>query len=96
MAITKEISVSKVEVVGGWNIQVRSDIIIKEDNNEISRTYNRHVLVPFTSTKSSGTWVHTATDISGEDATVQAIANAVWTDSVKGDYKTWYEANNEA
>ena len=38
-------------------------------------------------------WTHTATDISGEDAMVQAIANAAWTDSVKAEYKTWAEAN---
>ena len=28
-------------------------------------------------------------DISGEDAEVQAVANAVWTDAVKAAYKTW-------
>ena len=38
-------------------------------------------------------WTHTATDISGEDADVQAICNAAWTDSVKTAYKTWAEAN---
>ena len=39
-------------------------------------------------------WTHTATDISGEDASVKAIANAVWTDSVKADYKTWRESQS--
>jgi hypothetical protein len=37
-------------------------------------------------------WTYTATDISGEEASVQAIANAVWTDAVKEAYKTWAEA----
>jgi hypothetical protein len=30
-------------------------------------------------------------DISGEDAEVQAVANAVWTDSVKAAWKTYQD-----
>ena len=75
---------------------------------ELTRSFHRHVLKPFLSTfkkkdndsrlpelDSDGKkqWTHTATDISGEDAMVQAIANAAWTDSVKAEYKTWAEAN---
>jgi len=37
-------------------------------------------------------WAHTATDISGEAASVQAIANAAWTDDVKNAYKAMREA----
>ena len=37
-------------------------------------------------------WAHTATDISGEAASVQAIANAAWTDDVKAAYKAAQEA----
>ena len=38
------------------------------------------------------TWsIQVATDISGEDASVQAMANAVWTDTVKANYKTFRE-----
>ena len=78
MAITKETENDKIEVVNKWNIQVRTATVIKEDGTEISRNYHRHVLQPFTSSfveDSSGdkTWTHTATDISGEDADVQAI-----------------------
>ena len=91
MAITKSIEVPKIEVVNSWNVQVASDTVILEDNVEISRSRHRHVLVPFTSTVDGDTWTHTATDISGEDASVQAIANAVWTDAVKEAYKTWAE-----
>ena len=36
-------------------------------------------------------WAHNATDISGEAASVQAIANAAWTDDVKAAYKTFRE-----
>jgi len=70
MAITKETVVEKVEVIGKWNIQVATDTIIKEDDTEISRSRHRHVL-------------HPDMDISGENAEVQAIANAAWTDDVK-------------
>ena len=93
MAITKEAVIEKIEVVSSWNIQVATDTVIKEDGTEISRSRHRHVLVPFASSKDSDDkWTHTATDISGEDSAVQAIANAAWTDTVKANYKTFVEA----
>mgnify|MGYP003652109297 FL=1 len=92
MAITKEAVVEKIEVVQTWHIQVATDTVIKEDDVEISRSRHRHVLQPFSSSVDGDTWTHTATDITGEDASVQAIANAVWTDAVKEAYKTWAEA----
>ena len=71
MAITKETKVEKIEVVGDYKaVQVATDTVIKEDGTEISRSRHRHV-------------VHPDMDISGEDAEVQAVANAVWTDAVK-------------
>ena len=92
MAITKTTEVPKIEVVNFWNIQVATDTVILENDLEISRSRHRHVLVPFTSSKDEdGNWTHTATDISGEDASVQAIANAAWTDTVKANYKTFVE-----
>jgi hypothetical protein len=93
MAIVKETEIGKIEVVGGWNIQVATDTVIKEDGTEISRSRHRHVLQPFTSSKDSdGKWTHTDTKISGEEVAVRAIANAAWTDTVKANYKTWKEA----
>jgi len=94
MAITKEIEISKIEVVNTWSIQVAMDTVIKEDDTEISRSKHRHVLKPYSgSTKDSDDkWTHTATDISAEASQVQAVANAVWTDDVKAAYKTWAEA----
>ena len=96
--ITKEIEYDKIEVVNTWNIQVRQATKIMEEQSdgskkELTRSFHRHVLVPFSSSKDSdGKWTHTATDISGEDASVQAIANAAWTDSVKTAYKTFRES----
>ena len=37
-------------------------------------------------------WAHNATDISGEAASVQAIATAAWTNDVKAAYKAMREA----
>ena len=92
MAITKSIEIAKVEVVQKWIIQVATDTVILEDDVEISRSRHRTSIVPFSSSVDGDTWTHTATDISGEDASVQAIANAVWTDAVKASYKTWAES----
>ena len=92
MAITKETVIEKIEVVGSWNVQVATDTVIKEDGTEISRSRHRHVLQPCTSSKDSDDkWTHTATDISAEDAQVQSIANAIWTDTIKANYKTFVE-----
>ena len=93
MAITKETEIPKIEVVGGWNVQVATDTVIKEDDKEISRSRHRHVLQPCTSSKGEdGKWTHTDTDISKEASEVQAVANAVWTDTVKANYKTFVES----
>ena len=96
--LTKEFENDKIEVVTQWNIQVRKATKVMEEQadgskKELTRSFHRHVLVPFNSTKDGDTWTHSATDISGEDADVQAICNAAWTDSVKAAYKTWAEAN---
>ena len=96
--ITKEIEYDKIEVVSTWNIQVRKATKIMEEQSdgskiELSRSFHRHVLQPFNSIKDSdGKWTHTATDLSSEDASVQAIANAAWTDTVKANYKTFMES----
>ena len=98
--MTKEIEYDKIEVVNTWNIQVRQATKIMEEQadgskKELTRSFHRHVLQPFSSVKDSdGNWTHTATDISGEDASVQAIANAAWTDTVKANYKTWAESQS--
>ena len=98
--ITKEYENDKIEVVSTWNIQVRKATKIMEEQSdgskkELTRSFHRHVLQPFSSEKDSDDkWTHTATDISGEDADVQAIANAAWTDSVKTAYKTFRESQD--
>ena len=85
MAITKTTEIAKTEVVGEYKaVQVATDTVIKEDNVELSRNRHRHVLHPGTLDASDNL---IATNISGEDAEVQAVANAVWTDVVKTAWK---------
>ena len=81
MAITKETQIGKIEVVGKYkSVQVRTDTVIIEDGNELSRKYHRHSLAP-------------DADITNEHSDVQAVCNAVWTQDVKDAYAT-YIANH--
>ena len=84
MALTETNENDKIEVVNKWNVQVRNATIIKKDGKEITRSFHRHVLQPGTLDASDNL---VDTDISGEDADVQAICNAAWTTQVKADYK---------
>ena len=84
MALEKETVVDKIEVLENGQVQIRTATVIKEDGAELNRSFHRHVLAP--RTKSGDTWGDT--DISGEDARVQAIANATWTDEVKSAFET--------
>ena len=93
MAITKETVVDKIEVLEKGQVQVRTATVIKEGTDakgytELTRTYHRHVVEPCL--KTSGDWEDT--DISAEDAKVQAICNAVWTEQVKTDYKAMIDS----
>jgi hypothetical protein len=81
MAITKETQIGKIEVVGKYkSVQVRTDTVVMEDGEELSRKYHRHSLAP-------------DSDISNEHSEVQAVCNAVWTQDVKDAYAT-YIANH--
>jgi len=113
--ITKTTEYDKIEVVASWNVQVRKATMLMEENSdgsltELSRSFHRHVVVPFssvytaaveevkdsdgnvTTAAADASWAHGATDISGEHASVQAIATAAWTDAVKNAYQAMREA----
>ena len=82
MAITKETQIGKIEVVGKYkSVQVRTDTVVMEDGEELSRKYHRHSLTP-------------DAVITGEHADVQAVCNAVWTQNVKDAYAT-FKASQE-
>jgi len=83
MAITKETVIEKIEVVGEHKaVHIATDTVIKEDGVELSRSRHRKV-------------VHPDQDITGEDAEVQAVCNAVWTQAVK-DAWTAFQAEQQS
>ena len=79
MALTKELIVDKIEVLEAGHVQVRTATRVLEDGVQLSSSFHRHVVVP--SVKTDDTWADT--DISGEDARVQAIATATWPSALK-------------
>ena len=88
MAITKETVIGALEVVGDYkHIQVRTDTVIKEDGKQLSRTYHRNTLCCGNIDEGNDN-AFVDTDISGEDASIQAACNAIWTDAIKAEYKT--------
>ena len=70
MALTKEITEDYEVRTQLKQIQVRTRTAIMEDGSEISYKYARRVLNPHM-------------DVSSENAEIQALANALWTDDVK-------------
>ena len=65
----------------------------KKNGDELTRSFHRKVLVPGTLDASDNL---VDTDISGEDADVQAICNAAWTTQVKADFKAFLIANKSS
>jgi hypothetical protein len=90
MALTKETVVDKIEVMEMGQVQVRTATRVKEDGAVLSSSFHRHVLNP--SVKTGDTWGDT--DINGEHARVQAVANATWTNSVKTAYQEMVDAQS--
>ena len=89
MALSKVTIVDKIEVLEMGEVQVRTATRIMEDGVQLSSSFHRNTLAP--STKTDDSWADT--DISGEDARVQAIATATWTSSVKTAYQEMVDAN---
>ena len=83
MALSEEVKNDKIEVLnlaaGYPVVQVRKATIIKRDDEEISRSFHRHVLTP-------------DADLSGEEADVVEIAKTVFTDEAKAAYAATQEA----
>ena len=80
MAITKEVKIDKLEIVGDFkHVQCREATVVSEDGVELSRSFHRHVL-------------HPDSDISGEPQETQDVCNAVWTDEVKVAWTAFQEA----
>ena len=91
MALSESIEYDKIEVVGEYaTVQVREATVIKKDGKELTRSFHRYILELGTLDASDNL---VDTDISSQPAKVQAICNAVWTDSVKNSYKAFLIAN---
>ena len=80
MSLEKTIKIDQIEIVGDYKaVQVRTATVVTDDGVELSRSFHRHVLQP-------------DAVITGEDAEVQAICNAVWTDEVKAAYQAYLDS----
>ena len=80
MALTKEVTQDKIEIVGEFkHVQVRTKTAVMEDGVELSSGYHRHV-------------VSAGDDYSAESTEVQAICAAVHTDAVVAAYAAYVAA----
>jgi hypothetical protein len=84
MALEKLVKNDKIETILNdiWEfstVQVRTATIIREDGTDLSRSFHRHVVMPLD-------------DITGEDADVQAICNAVFTQTCKDNYQAFLDS----
>ena len=92
MALSESIEYDKIEVVGQYkNVQVRKATVIKRDDTEITRSFERFVLSPGT-LDASDNLVDNPLDKEPDGTTaiadeVKAIATAAWTDTVKASWK---------
>ena len=85
MALTESIEYDKIEVVGTYKIvQVRKATVIKKDDVELTRAFNRYSLQAGTLDGSDNL---VDTDLSGEPAEVSGVCIAVWTDDIKSAWK---------
>ena len=98
MALTESIEYDKIEVVGTYkHVQVRKATVIKKDDVELTRSFERFVLDPGT-LDASDNLVDNPLDKEPDGTTaiadeVKAVANAVWTTSVKDAWKANLIAN---
>jgi len=89
MALSKEVKIDSVQIVGDYRkVQIRIATIIKEDNTELSRTFERRMLAPGKLDSQDKT-KYIETDISGEESWIQSICNACWTTEIKNAHKTF-------
>ena len=92
MALSESIEYDKIEVVGQYKaVQVRKATVIKKDDVELTRSFERFVLQPGTLDESDNL-VDNPLDKEPDDTTaiadeVKVICNAVWTTSVKDAWK---------
>ena len=85
MALTKSVADDKIEIVSSFkHIQIRTATTVKEDGKVLSKSFHRRAL-QCGNLDDSNNFV--STDVSGESAEVQSLANVVWTQAVKDAWK---------
>mgnify|MGYP001335802238 CR=1 FL=1 len=98
MALTESIEYDKIEVVGQYKaVQVRKATVIKKDDVELTRSFERFVLNSGTLDASDNLVDNPltkepdgTTDIADE---VKLVCNAVWTTTIKDAWKANLIAN---
>ena len=101
MALTESIEYDKIEVVGQYkSVQVRKATVIKKDDVELTRSFERFVLDPGTLDASDNLVDNPltkepdgTTDIADE---VKSVCTAVWTDTIKASWKAKLIADKSA
>ena len=98
MALTESIEYDKIEVIGPFKtVQVRKATVIKKDGKELTRSFERFSLTPG-NLDDSDNLIDNPLDKEPDGTTaiadeVKAVANAVWTTSVKDAWKANLIAN---
>ena len=88
MALTKEIIIDKLEIVGDYKkIQIREAIVVSEDGVELAKSFHRRIISP------NGSDEVISASLATETTEVQSVANAVWTDDVKRAYNTFLSSS---
>jgi hypothetical protein len=80
MALTKEQTIDKVEIIENGTLQVREVTRIMEDGKQLSSSYHRWSFAP-------------GSDVSEQPSNVQAVAAAVWTAEVIDAYEAQLAAS---
>ena len=85
MALSETIEYDKITVSQPYAaVNVRKATVVKRDNEEIARSFERYSLSPGYYNESD---VFVETDISGQPTEVQTICNAVWTTDIVAAWK---------
>ena len=87
MALSKEQKVVGIAILEDDSVKVSTKVTVKDGDDAVAEKNDYYLLSKLDSEGE-------ATDISGEDASVQAIANAAWSDDVKTAYKTFRESQS--
>ena len=92
MAITKETKIIAIEIVGDNKIiQIKEDIVYKEDGVITNTVRHRRVLHPCLVSKNTDTNEVTTvwTDTSNEPQEIKDVIDLKWTSEVKSAYETF-------